>query len=1176
MKYRHRKWKTLIVGIGACLLFGTSGVYAAEGNVLEAESAEIVGEPNQFASMANNGEFIESKESASGGQSVGFLNVAGNKLVWQYESSADEDTDLTFVLASAALDPQAGTSSDTVINTSNLKFTVNGTEADYDEVTLPAGEGTNADTWQDVTVPIHLTAGENEIALEIVDDTASVNVDCVRIGDAEETTEAAGDKKPSDGAAPTEKTTSTDTTDAASNSSVGMTVGDMTGYIMLAVILLALAIIIFAVVRVIRAKKRDSEEVKAAKKKKKIKRGIFTTLLSLALVIVVVANVAINNFNVVINQFLNGSNVSDEEAVKTATEDSKKITQEIEEEGIVLLENKDDALPLDGEKKVNVFGYASENPTYGGSGSGAGDESRNVTLAQGLKDNGFEVNSDLTEFYKDHTVEKKETNIFSLNGGDYNIYEPATSEYSDELIDSAKEFSDTAILVFARNGGEGGDLPIDMSDYEGGDAGRNYLELQSAEEDLLKMVEDNFENVIVIINSSNAMELGFLEDENVDAALWIGGPGSTGFEAVGKVLNGEVNPSGRLTDTYAYDETSSPAYYNSGDYSYLNSDHEVKGMGGTTTESYKYVDYTEGIYVGYRYYETRWIDNSTGECDEDAYHEAVQYPFGYGLSYTEFTQKIDSFEVKDGIVSVDVKVTNTGDAAGKEVVQVYYTAPYENGGIEKSHVVLGGFGKTQTLEPSKSETVNIKFAVEDMASYDYAGEGCYVLDAGDYEIKLMSNAHDVIEKETYTVDEKVVYDEDNKRSSDEVAAVNHFDDVSNGDGLTYVSRADWEGTLPTERVTEKEAGEGILEAMANTSDVKDNGDEKITTGADNGLSLADLRGKDYDDEDWDALLDQMTIDEMSNLIGYGAYSTQAVSSINKPATTDLDGPAGLNGLTSGVSGVQFTTEPVLAATWNLELAERFGECFGKEANAYGVSGLYAPAMNIHRTPFSGRNFEYYSEDSLLSGKMGSAVVSGASSQGVYCYIKHFALNDQETNRLGVATWCNEQAMREIYLKPFELSVKEGGATAVMSSMNRIGTTWTGASYDLLTTVLRDEWGFEGMVVTDYVAGAPMTDVDNALQAGNDLMLTNMGSVPTEASTGTGTGQQAMRKACHNILYTVVNSSAYENADTSTPAWIFILIAADIVLLALIALGFMKLTGSKKKNKKEIKEDNAEA
>lgn len=288
-----------------------------------------------------------------------------------------------------------------------MKFTVNGTEADYDEVTLPAGEGTNADTWQDVTVPIHLTAGENEIALEIVDDTASVNVDCVRIGDAEETTEAAGDKKPSDGAAPTEKTTSTDTTDAASNSSVGMTVGDMTGYIMLAVILLALAIIIFAVVRVIRAKKRDSEEVKAAKKKKKIKRGIFTTLLSLALVIVVVANVAINNFNVVINQFLNGSNVSDEEAVKTATEDSKKITQEIEEEGIVLLENKDDALPLDGEKKVNVFGYASENPTYGGSGSGAGDESRNVTLAQGLKDNGFEVNSDLTEFYKDHTVEKR-------------------------------------------------------------------------------------------------------------------------------------------------------------------------------------------------------------------------------------------------------------------------------------------------------------------------------------------------------------------------------------------------------------------------------------------------------------------------------------------------------------------------------------------------------------------------------------------------------------------------------------------------------------------------------------------------------------------------------------------------------------------------------------------------
>lgn len=959
--------------------------------------------------------------------------------------------------------------------------------------------------------------------------------------------------------------------DVVGDSSVGLTVGNMTRYIMLAVILLALAILAFAVIRTIRSRKRDSEEVKTEKKKKKIKRGIFATLLTLALVIVVVANVMINQFNVVINQFLNGSNASDEEMVKTATEDSKSIIQEIEEEGIVLLENKDEALPLDDEKKVNVFGYASENPTYGGSGSGAGDESENITLAQGLEDNGFEVNSDLTEFYKEHTVEKKETNIFSLDGGDYNIYEPAISEYTDELMDSAKEFSDTAILVFGRNGGEGGDLPIDMAGYEGGDAGRHYLELQSVEEDLLKMVEDNFENVIVIINSSNAMELGFLEEKAVDAALWIGGPGATGFEAVGRVLNGEVNPSGRLIDTYAYDATSSPAYYNSGDYSYLNSEHEVMGMGGTTTESYKYVDYAEGIYVGYRYYETRWIDNSNGECDEKAYHEAVQYPFGYGLSYTEFTQKIDSFEVKDGTVSVDVEVTNTGDTAGKEVVQVYYTAPYENGGTEKSHVVLGGFGKTQTLESGESEIVNISFAVEDMASYDYIKEGCYVLDEGKYEIKLMSNAHEVIEKETYTVDEKIVYNEDNKRSTDEITAVNHFDDVSNGSGLTYVSRADWEGTLPTERIMEKEAGEGILEAMANTSELEDAGDEKITTGADNGLSLANLRGKDYDDEQWDALLDQMTIEEMSNLIGYGAYSTQAVSSINKPATTDLDGPAGLNGLTSGISGVQFATEPVLAATWNQELAERFGECFGKEANAYGVSGLYAPAMNIHRTPFSGRNFEYYSEDSLLSGKMGSAVVRGASSQGVYCYIKHFALNDQETNRLGVATWCNEQAMREIYLKPFELSVKEGGATAVMSSMNRIGTTWTGASYDLLTTVLRDEWGFKGMVITDYITGAPMTDVDHALQAGNDLMLTNMGSVPTKASTGTGTGQQAMRNACHNILYTVVNSSAYDNADTSIPSWIFMLIAADIVLLALITFGYMKLTGSKKAKKKVIKE-----
>ena len=846
-----------------------------------------------------------------------------------------------------------------------------------------------------------------------------------------------------------------------------MNVAQITKMVLVISIIFAVLMVAFVTVK---GKKQDAAEKKKGKK-------IVTCIL---LAVIIAANGAIYAFNNIINQHFSSVKV-DDMAVDDTTAASKEITTRIEEEGIVLLENKDNTLPLNVEKnaKVNVFGQSSTAIVYGGAGSGASDETDNVTLQEGLKQAGFDVNEDLTKFYEEHKTKKKGQNVFNLKGGDYNINEPATSEYSDKLISDAKKFSDTAIVVFSRNGGEGGDLPMDMASYTGGDAGKHYLELQSCEQEMLSMVEKNFEHVIVLVNSSNAMELGFLEDKNVDAALWIGGPGSTGCVAVGEVLCGAVNPSGRLVDTYAYDLTTAPAYYNAGNFTYTSN-------GEDTSEHY--VEYAEGIYVGYRYYETRYVDNETGKCDEDAYNKVVQYPFGYGLSYTTFEQKVTHHEVKDGKINIKIEVKNTGKVAGKDVAQVYVTAPYTNGGIEKSFVELEGFAKTGMLEPGKSEKVTVSFDVEDMAAYDYVEQGCYVLEKGIYEIKLMNNAHDVLDSFTYDVEDTIVYNEDNARSSDKTAAVNTFDFAA-GD-VTYVSRSDWEGTLPTERVEKKEATAEILDQL-NLDNINklyvnpSNEGDKITTGADNGLTLSDMAGVPYDDEKWDKLLDELSVDEMAKLMGYGGFSTVEIASIDKVATIDIDGPAGLNALTSDISGVQFPSEAVIGSTYNVELVDEMGQTYAQEANAHGVVGLYAPGVNIHRTPFSGRNFEYYSEDPVLNGKLGAAMTRGCNSMGVYCYPKHFALNDQETNRSGVCVWSNEQAMRELYLKPFEICVKNSNITATMSSFNYIGNVWAGGNYELQTTLLRDEWGFDGLVTTDWWT---FGEHYRETKAGNDIKM----------------------------------------------------------------------------------------
>ena len=918
-----------------------------------------------------------------------------------------------------------------------------------------------------------------------------------------------------------------------------MNVAQITKMMLIISIVFAVLMVVFMIVK---GKKQNAAEKRRGKK-------VVTCIL---LAIIIAANGAIYAFNNIINQHFSSVKV-DDVAVDDATTASKDITTRIEEEGIVLLENKDNALPLNTEKnaKVNVFGQSSTAIVYGGAGSGASDETNNVTLQEGLKQAGFEVNDDLTQFYEDHKTKKKGQNVFNLKGGDYNINEPATSEYSDKLISDAKKFSDTAIVVFSRNGGEGGDLPMDMASYTGGDAGKHYLELQSCEQEMLAMVEKNFEHVIVLVNSSNAMELGFLEDKNVDAALWIGGPGSTGCVAVGEVLSGAINPSGRLVDTYAYDLTTAPAYYNAGDFTYTSN-------GEDTSEHY--VEYAEGIYVGYRYYETRYVDNATGKCDEDAYGKAVQYPFGYGLSYTSFEQKITHHEVKDGKINIEIEVKNTGKVAGKDVAQVYATAPYTNGGIEKSFVELEGFAKTGVIEPGKSEKVTVSFDVEDMAAYDYVDQGCYVLEKGTYEIKLMNNAHDVLDSFTYDIEDTIVYDENNARSSDKTAAVNTFDFAA-GD-VNYVSRSDWEGTLPTERVEKKEATAEILDQL-NLDNINklyvnpSNEGDKITTGADNGLTLSDMAGVPYDDEKWDKLLDELSVDEMAKLMGYGGFSTVEIASIGKVATIDIDGPAGLNALTSDISGVQFPSEAVIGSTYNVDLVDEMGQTYAQEANAHGVVGLYAPGLNIHRTPFSGRNFEYYSEDPVLNGKLGAAMTRGCNSMGVYCYPKHFALNDQETNRSGVCVWSNEQAMREIYLKAFEIVVKEGNNHGLMSSYNRIGTVWSGGCEALLTDVLRGEWGFEGAVATDY-ANAKLLNADQALMAGGDLMLSTTGATLSERVTGSVEGQQKLRQAAKDVLYMVVNSRAYTDpVEMGFPYWILAQVALNIVLMLLVVLRIFK-------------------
>ena len=863
-------------------------------------------------------------------------------------------------------------------------------------------------------------------------------------------------------------------------------------------------------------------------------------------------------------------------------EEAAEVAEEIMEDGIVLLKNES-LLPLNETKKLNIFGWESINPAYGGAGSGGINDLYDiVSLNQGLENAGFSINQELVDFYNNYGADNPE---MSIQKQSWTLPEPPVDTYDDELIESAKEYSDVAVVVLSRKAGEGhNDIPMDVKkaaydnnsdEYDDFPEGEHYLQLSQTERDMVDMVCSNFDNVIVIYNGANQFELGFADEyPQIKSVVWCPGTGNVGFNALGKVFSGEVNPSGKTPDTFIYDMTTAPWWNNAEKIEYTNlADMAVEGMNAGTAQVYApaFTNYVEGIYVGYKYYETAAQE---GAID---YDKTVQYPFGYGLSYTEFEQKMGELEEKDGQISVDVEVTNTGDAAGKDVVEVYYKSPYTNGGIEKSSANLIEFAKTDLLQPGESQTVTVTFSIEDMASYDENNAKAYVLEKGDYVISINSDSHTVLDQKTYTADKDVVYKGENKRASDDTAATNVFEDAK-GD-VTYLSRADHFANY--EEATAAPASAELGEPYVSEYHLNSNfdkttylNDEDVmpTTGADNGLTLADMRDADYDDPRWEKLLDQLTVDEMANMIAMAGYQTAAMDSVGKVATLDFDGPAAINNNFTGVGSIGFPIEVVVASTWNKELAQAWGECMGKMSQEMGAEGWYAPGMNTHRTAFGARNYEYFSEDGVLAGNMGAKAVEGARKYGVYSYIKHFAL--YEGNAKMVSVWSNEQAIREIYLKPFEISVKQGGANAVMVSWSFLGDKWTGESSNLMNTVLRDEWGFRGMALTDFFRnnGHGFMNADAALANGVDAMLSTFnGEENNVANPEHPTSVLQMRNACKNVMYTVVSSWAYdgEHEETGMENWKKAGIGIDIVIALFMAgMEVLVIRGYKKRKNAE--------
>ena len=945
-----------------------------------------------------------------------------------------------------------------------------------------------------------------------------------------------------------------------------------------------------------KAKKRMSNKTFA---------GIWGTVLAILLIVVLVGNYFAMKYTTIItrslghtttkvtttgdgsgdNEYFKSDYSSHEELVDHETEFSKQLVAE----GIVLMRNQDNVLPLESSKKISLFGIGSAKFVYSGLGSGAIDTSKTTSLKDALEAEGFQVNPDLYSVY-----EKSEARVGK---------EEDPSAYLDSVADSVKEYNDAAIVVISRNGAEAQDLTEDQ------------LSLSDAEMSLVKYANDNFDDVIVMLNTANAIEMGWSDSQyfpNIKACMWVGYPGQEGITSIAKALTGEVNPSGRLVDTYAYDAMSAPAtqIFEYGEWT--NTNNEENGPKNA------YTVYGESIYIGYRYYETRYEDTvlgqgnaSTADSEYD-YTKQVQYPFGYGISYTQFDYSDFSLIENGDNFTAQVTVTNSGDVAGKDVVEVYFQSPYTDYDrenlVEKSAVELCGFEKTGELAPGESETVSIDIPKETLRAYDYTNAKTYIVDDGTYYFAIGDDCHqalnNILAAKGYTTadgmdadgDDSLVgtYEQkkfDNTTYAKDAATGNEITnqfDYGNiqtyDDSYVYLTRNDWTGTWPTiyGEPNEKgrynaEATEEFVQLSQNNIYQDDPNAEMPTTNSGDNINLITMRGKDYDDEGWDAILDCLTVDEMVEMVRLGGWQTMAIDSISKPMSSDQDGPAGISGelIMSDVDCMGYPNQELLAATWNKDLALEFGKCIGEDGLSVNVQGWYAPGAGTHRTPLGGRNFEYYSEDTYLAGSMCANEVAGAQSKGMYCYLKHLVLNDQEQRRYGISTFTTEQALRELYLTPFEMAVKDADCHGMMAAFNGIGGIWCGASKELITNVLGNEWGFHGIIVTDYAsANDGYMFIDAGLQAGTDLWLNTdsevykMGDVSDNATLVT-----ALRNASHDILYTVVNSSAMNGIDENVvvkkvlPLWQYWLIAFDIAMAVIIIGGVILIVRRCRKNNK---------
>lgn len=856
---------------------------------------------------------------------------------------------------------------------------------------------------------------------------------------------------------------------------------------------------------------------------------------------------------------------------------AQEVNLKLAEEGFVLLKNENAALPMNKGARISVFSKNSVNLSYGGSGSGGFDTSNNKNLYESLNDAGFVTNPTLKRFYESSQSGPVRTaNSSDLDNGDNQkiaTAETPQSKYTDAVRNSYADYSDAALVVITRIGGEGFDLPRYQGDSEGAvSPDSHYLELDQNEIDLLTAVTDGtFKRVVVVFNTPSSFEATFLKDsayaafaDKIDAAVWIGFTGSNGITALGEILNGDVNPSGRLVDTWAADFTKNPSFVNFG-----------TGCLPDTTDKYDggmyySVDYEEGIYVGYRYYETR------GETDgEDWYNANVVYPFGYGLSYTTFDWTVgdaSASEIELGTtITVPVTVKNTGSVAGKDVVQLYASAPYTLGGIEKAHKVLVGFAKTKLLQPGESETVTVSFDPYSAASYDYRdansnGFSGYELEAGEYTLYVSRNAHESEKAIALNLAADVQIGTDPTTDSEVVNRYTDSEDFLDSDWQldTMLSRADWEGTWPTPQTAQQHAGTDRLyeeirsEEHNNPTDF--DSEEYPWFGEEPTLTLRDLLPSaeaegyepvvSYDDERWEELMMGCDEEEMIALINNGAYHTLAMESVGLPATIHGDGPSGFTCFMSKeqVNGTcQYVSEPVMASTWNINLMNELGEAIGEEgtigdkATGQPYSSIYAPGVNIHRSPFGGRCSEYFSEDPFISGMMGAAEVQGIQSRGVLPTVKHFVANEQETHRSigGDLSWLSEQALREIYLKPFEYTVKLGETRGIMTSFNRIGTRWTGGDYRLLTEILRNEWGFNGLVICDFNTIPQYMIPRMMFYAGGSLDLaTQQSAMWTDCDTSDAGDAIVLMRAVKDVMYALVNSNAM-NAEVigyNPPIW----------------------------------------